>query len=308
VRELFITMFRPWRSQRESPPCLILRYILYMKRLFVIPLFFIYSFVQAQSCYTTDVILQETQFALESQIYGTRYGFVKNLDTLARGLNKTGFTEMYKIWKGRKDPQNGFILLWEPTFIYAGSNGLIGISYGPSYTKSVSDSFLRHTGFYFTIWSRKQSSGPFKMLFDSGIPFEGVKPEKELAAYSPAAYLITEQAVNMSETDIRGLLAKFKNQAATTTFGNAIAGVLRKEGNILISYEGILNKDAILTSATGKQQCVLTTESIFKLSNSLYVEYGIVLRQSDNKKGHYAQVWNVQDKEIEMVSAFYKID
>jgi len=279
-----------------------------MKKLFVIPLLFIYSAVQAQPCYTTDVILQETQFALESQIYGIRYGFVKNLDTLTRGLNKTGFTEMYTIWKTRKDPPNGFILLWEPTFVYAGSSGLIGISYGPSYTKSATDSFLRHTGFYFTIWGRMEPSGPFKMLFDAGIPFEGARPEKELTVTSPAAYLITEQAVRKSETEVKTHIEKFQKQSATRTFGSAIASVLRNEGNILVSYEGILNKNGILTSTTCKQKCVLTTESISRLSSSLYVEYGEVLRQSDNKKGHYAQVWNVQGKEIKMISAFYKID
>lgn len=277
-----------------------------MKASFILCLLSLHLLASGQKQYTTELVLQETSFALESQIYGARYGFLKNLDTAARGLNGEGFNNLYKIWKDRKDLPKGFVLLWEPAYIYAGSDGLSGISYGPSFTKPATDTVLLHTGYYFTIWQRRQPFGPFKISFDSGIPVKGAEPSKGMSQFT----LLTFQ-LKGGEAWSRTRVEESSKQYRAALSKNSFAAVLKEHlvdgGAILVSGEGLIKKETIASSKIGKSTVKFEADSITVVSGSLFAEWGR-MEESGGRKGYYVQVWNASGNSIQLVAGFYKMD
>jgi prepilin-type processing-associated H-X9-DG protein len=257
---------------------------------------------------TTELLYQETKFSLQSQLYGLRFGFLDNLDSSAKGLNKNGFTNLFTIWQQRNEVTGGPVLVWEPSYAYASSDGFSGVTYGPYFTRLPGDSVLSHTGFFFTIWKRSKKDSPYKIIFDTGIKFPGETLPGASLKPSPTSFVLQQGKPASGGKIVKQRLENYQRDVAKTTLGAALSTFLFADGHVLLSKEGVLSRKALAASEGARQSYQLTTESIQPLSGSLWVEYGRLFQPTSQKTGYYIHVWNVAAGGAKIISALYKWD
>lgn len=152
----------------------------------------------AQKDYLQELELTETSFSLQAQVFGLRHAFMQHMDSSTKGLNKQGFNSLYTTWKNRPDA-SGPTLVWMPALLMTSRNGEFGVSVGPYYTLTPGSSFVQNTGYYYTIWERKQGQKSWLMNFDTGIKIKydsSVKGRPEMV--QKRTYLIEKHNIQLT--------------------------------------------------------------------------------------------------------------
>lgn len=277
-------------------------------RIYFIVFFYAISIVaKGQNGYTKELAFYESFFALKSQIVGLKEGFLSNLDSNAKGLNKNGFTNLYRAWSNRPTLGAGPSLIWEPLFIYAGDKGLTGVSYGPHFTKQQGDTVFTQSGYFFTVWHRENTSEPYKIIFDSGVKASDKKNSSENNKASLKSFSTKENIGTNKAEDVKNFLVNFQKEAAVS-LEKAVEKYMIPEGNIVVSNEGIIAKPAVKNLDIAKQKFSMTTESINITNSSLFIEFGSMTPENSNQKAHYVHLWNRAEKELKLISALYKFE
>jgi hypothetical protein len=208
-------------------------------------LFFHFYTSKAQGPFTEKLLLAETNFSLESQIYGLRYGFTKNLDTGAVGINKNGFARLLPIWESRPERGDGPVLIWEPKSVFTAENGLFGVTNGPYYTKSSEDSFLRNTGYFFSIWLRRDTTSPYRIILDAGIKLKNSQTPQRLTTHTIKKVWLKEITNLATQMEFTSALLLFREQVATHTLISVLKRYTFEQADFLVSGYGNLSLETL---------------------------------------------------------------
>ncbi len=278
-----------------------------MKYLLVFLGFSIYNSSFAQNNYVKEIRLTETAFALEAQIKGVKQGFLNNLHTSAIGINRTGFTNLYNIWDKRAN--SNFILLWEPKSVYASSDGLFGITDGPSYTIDSAANTLKHTGYFFSIWERKNLNTPYKILLDAGAHLDMPLSKDSASALAVKEFSISSKSNKSIDTSVANA---FTAISQTTSLLEALNKNTTTESDILLSGSGKYTKKELVHKTIFLNQFQFQKVATKVLGNSnAFFEYGS-LSENNNKpnrlNGYYVHVWITQENKPVLIAALYRLN
>lgn len=266
----------------------------------------------AQSRYDLELQLTETCFALESQIHGLKWGFLRNMDTAALGINNKGFVNLYTVWTERPD-HSSFLLQWKPTALWWSDDGLFGLTTGPFFTRQ--DSVVMATGYFFTIWQRAHTEAPFMFVVDAGVQ---MKP-----GAAPSAFVSTPVAIEMipkakmtgkapAAVHLAGTAPTeaFYNRSLKESLGQALVSYMQTQSFLLVSDLGKLTPTDL-----GKVPALARKHSFRRigqkyLSTTCSYEWG-QLRSADGGpeySGYYIHVWQVQGQKPLLLAAVYQFD
>lgn len=276
-----------------------------MNKLIILAMLCVAVNVQGQSSFANEVFTAELQFALQSQIRGVRYGFVNNLDTGAIGINRTGWTKLYSLWKNRPAINDGSVLVWEPHRILAGAKGLFGISTGPHYSKSGKDTSLVHGGYYFSLWARSNRQQAFKVLFDAGIKCSDSSHTIVQLAKQANLEVFQEQKISERPGQYQDAITTIQ-LSASESLSTFLQKTAIPQAIIVHSALGIMNKSTATSTLELKKSYQFTPASWAIVAGSALLEYGkLTINQ---QPGYYVHVWQLENSRPVLLAAFYKFD
>ena len=276
---------------------------------------FFHFFLAAQKRFDHELQLTETKFALESQIHGIKWGFLRNMDTSAVGLNNKGFIHMYSVWKARPDTSS-FILQWKPSALWWSEDGLFGLTTGPFFTQA-KDSAVMATGYFFTIWKRKTLQEPFKFVLDMGTQMRTPLPaatfendsvvKDKIASGTTSKKLI---AVTRPEGEARNL--PFKTMAGAQSLQKALNNFSLDHSLMLFSNQGRVMKNDLNKVGLLAFPYHFQSTGIKELSSNCFYEWGQFREahysKADPVTGFYVHVWQVENNKLRLLGAVHQFN
>lgn len=259
----------------------------------------------AQSDHLQTLLFSETNFSLSSQIVGLKQGFLQNLDTSALGINRNGFSSLYKIWQQREESAKRSALVWQPELALVSSDGLFGVTDGPYFTQNGQDTVLKHTGYFFSVWNRASTKEPFKIVFDSGIPSKNVIVSTEYASTDAKKTQLKNEAIKSSPS------ASFIEATKKKSLTSFLQKYLMEDGELLVSEHGRINKINLNTVGWFQKKWLLSKTGD-RLLKSGYLEFGKIDEvegpEASAMKGYFLHVWISTKQGWQLCAAFYKLD
>jgi len=276
-----------------------------MKRCLFFVLMLCANHAFTQKTFDHELQLTETKFALESQVHGLKWGFLHNMDTNALGIGRQGYMNLYKSWESRTDVP-GFTLLWKPAIVFWSEDGLFGVTSGPYYSKSATDTVMDQDGVFFTIWKRDRVADPFKFVLDIGVNLS-----------SPASPMLTRDAdVRKYPIPVKkwatsnDALSAYGKVAGASSLKQALEDFSTEQTYMLFSGAGALKWSQLDRVPVINGQFTFLKIGSKQLSPSTWYEWGNIYRegvQSPNTN-YFVHVWSYGDKGPRLIAAMYRID
>jgi hypothetical protein len=267
------------------------------------PLLFVFCFLaqeklSAQLSFANQLEAKEREFSLYSQVYGLRSGFLTYLDTGCISVNKNGATNLYKTWSQRENtPSN---LVWYPTRVFALQRNQLGITSGPYFIKPSGDSAFQFSGYFFTVWSRKEKADSLKVVLDVGIRAQKIETKDSSRIEVKKSDIYSGKAEKMSKPGFNAALFRqsasdFNDQSRKEGLYAAIGKAVATDFELLVSGEGKVDDlQKIKTLPLLKEPVSLNPVGmIYSENNKAAVYYGQMEAhvKGQVQKGFFVQVW-----------------
>ena len=234
----------------------------------------------------------EKKFYETGQEKGTRAAFLEFLapDGI---IFRPGPLNGQEVWSKR--PENGFDLVWEPTFAAIARSGDFGYDTGPAKWRANKQEpkFTGH-GHFISIW-KKQKDGAWKVALDCGIenPEPTGKPDTiRLVVPDESKAPVDLNTAQKNQADAQQKFvasAKRDSALATLTFAAPEIRIYRD------GHSPSVGKDAArpLLDATAGRTTLEVLGGDVSRSADLSYTYGkySTVRRKGTEEGHYFQVW-----------------
>jgi hypothetical protein len=246
-----------------------------------------------------ELLNNEKDFVISSQIHGLAHGFMQYTTDSSLGLNQKGINHVRDDWRQQK--ATNFSMVWKPVVVYAGADGLHGITSGPYYIKPATDSVLRKGGYFFSVWERKTTRDSFKLVSDCGIRCNTPSELDE--------QLVVMNNATMKSSSKPGNFTLFK-QLATGSLANAIQTCAVSRHELLLSNYGVyIGGDEAKRLGILAQPATLAVEKEID-NTSLHIIIGKVSLATNpfpaekklQREGWFVQVWS-KDKQQQGILA-----
>jgi hypothetical protein len=253
-----------------------------------------------QQC-VLELLNNEKDCVITSQIHGLPHGFMRYTTDASIGLSQKGINRIRDDWEQQK--KTNYAMVWKPVVVYAGEDGLDGITSGPYYIKGEKDSVFRKGGYFLSVWERKSVNDSFRLVSDCGI-----RASQE-TSLDDGVVVMNEGA---SPNGKIGSFADFKTMA-TTSLLKAIQQHAIPKHELLLSNYGMFigindnNVDILNHGAT------LTIEKEVD-NSSLHLVIGKISFATNpfpadkklQKDGWYLQVWSKDKKQPGLLATLLK--
>lgn len=269
-------------------------------------LFLLFTFpVMAQEPDSSSALFSmrdaEWNFARLSVMVGQNKAFAENFAEVSALFTDKWITNGQQFWKERKDRPT--VLKWEPEFMDISSGGDFGISMGPWEAQEFRPNAKPlGYGYFFTIW-KKNSSGVWKVILDSGIdspPIAGKPHSFRFPAGADKTKPTSGTDMSQpSEKEILGreseLLDAWNKVPSASTYSQFLAkdAIIMNGGHLPSTVRDTINKWIVSTEKT-----LLWEKSGAGCASSgdLGYTYGYLLSKGNLSKpaGHYVRIWKRQ--------------
>jgi ketosteroid isomerase-like protein len=243
----------------------------------------------------------EWNFAKKSVMVGQNKAFAESFAEVSALFTDKWITNGQQFWKERKD--RATVLKWEPEFMDIAVSGDFGISMGPWEAQE----FRPNTkplgyGYFFTIW-KKNSSGVWKVILDSGIdspPIAGkphafrfpVGADKTKPLSGADLTLSSEKEILSRESE---LLDAWKKEPVVSLYSSFLAkdAIMMNGGHLPSTSEDSVNK---WIDSAGKTLLWEKAGAGSASSGDLGYTYGYLFIKGNLSKaaGHYVRIWKRQ--------------
>jgi ketosteroid isomerase-like protein len=275
--------WQPVRARKQLPP--MPRILLAAIAVLGFPCFALQAESPAEAL--RAMVEAERQFYQTGQEQGTRAAFLAFLaeDGI---VFRPGPVNGKEVWSKR--PENGFDLVWEPTFAAIARSGDFGYDTGPAkWRAKKSDPNFDGHGHFVSIW-KKQKDGAWKVALDCGIQ------HLEPAGKSDALRTVVPDGPGKGDAEFwAGAMKNFHEVAqdnSTKAISQFAAPEIRVYRDGHLPAVGAEAAHSLLSEMGGK-----TTYGPFagaaSSSHDLAYNYGkyTTLRAGSTEQGHYVQVW-----------------
>jgi hypothetical protein len=278
-----------------------------MQLIFVLGCLFTSTFAFAQKVDEQLMIQQllnnEKDFVIASQIHGLPYGFMQYSTDSSIGLNANGINYIRDDW--RNQTRSNLSMVWKPVIVYAASDKLHGITSGPYYIKPPKDSIYHKGGYFLSVWERKTTNDSFRLVSDCGIR---INTEAELDEH-----LVVMNTSAESNKGTQESFTSFQKQAGISVSKAIQQHAINKHELLLGNYGVFIGAGEAMQLNVLEQGATLTIEK--QITNTAFHIIAGKITLANNpfpaekkmqKEGWYFQVWSNDKKQPGLIATLLK--
>jgi hypothetical protein len=177
------------------------------------------------------------------------------------------------------DSKDSINLTWQPEFVEASADGLLGYSWGPWVRKDKPSDSISHYGHYMSIWS--QDGGAWKMLMDRGVRYSKKPNKKELRIYPGAEIQFSNDPSIESRSE----------ELDRMTFTSSGAELFDEHTVFFrMGQVPFLAKDSIPSDIHNVKDWKQLGRRVAN-SGDLFYEYGYYTLSTNTNRGYFVRIW-----------------